>query len=339
MASIETSAITDLPTPRDGIAASLAVVLLAGTPVASLLAWVLGLGRFSVWFWRVSAPGVAGLIAVGWWLASRRAGGRLHTAMVAGTIGGLIGTAGYDVFRLPFLIAGYRLLAPIDSYGVLLLGAHGSSPLTGFAGWAYHVSNGVGFGIAYAAVAFGRRWWWGVLWAMTLETATVLTPFVDTYGLRGRWGLIAIAYAAHVFYGLPLGRWVERADARVAELRAETAGRPAVLALVGVGVGLLVWHQPWSVVGRGGDDDGGGAADVRAGRFVPRWLHVAVDDCIEVHNGDGSSYAISGAGAATVALPRRGTATVCFPEPGVHRIRTSAKPDAGGFVIVDEELT
>ena len=34
---------------------SLVVVALAGTPVASLLAWVFGLGRFSVWFWRLSA--------------------------------------------------------------------------------------------------------------------------------------------------------------------------------------------------------------------------------------------------------------------------------------------
>lgn len=305
--------------------------------MASLLAWVFGLGRFSVWFWWVSAPGIVALAIVGLRVARRGDDVRLHTAMVAGTIGGLIGTAGYDLFRLPFAFAGYRLLAPIDSYGVLLLGAPSSSALTGFAGWAYHVSNGVGFGIAYAVVALGRRWWWGVGWAMVLETATVLTPFVDTYSLRGKWGLIGVAYAAHVFYGLPLGRWVERADVRVAQLRDDTTRRPAVLALSAVAVGLLAWHQPWNAAMSGAE----GPAEspvVQRGRLVPRWLHVPLDACRTIRNGDAADYVLTG-GAAPVDLPARGEAAVCFPEPGVHRIRTSAKPDAGGFVIVDEELS
>ena len=258
---------------------SVAAVALAGAPVASLLAWVFGLGRFSVWFWWVSAPGIVALAVLGVVVGRRGTDPRLHTALVAGTVGGLIGTAGYDLFRLPFAFAGYRLLAPIDSYGVLLLGAPSSSALTGFAGWAYHVSNGVGFGIAYAVVALGRRWWWGVGWAMVLETATVLTPFVDTYALRGRWGLIAVAYAAHVFYGVPLGRWVERAEERVGQLREDTTRRPALLALALVLVGLLAWHQPWAGTSTT-------AAVVRQGRLVPRWLHVPVDACRTVRNED-----------------------------------------------------
>ena len=331
-----TSTATDAEgAPRDGrrVVSSVAVVLLAGTPVASLLAWVFGLGRFSTWFWLVSAPGIVALATIAWFTARGGRNPRLHTALVAGTIGGLLGTAGYDLFRLPFAFAGYRLLAPIDSYGVLLLGASSSDALTGFAGWAYHVSNGVGFGIAYAVVALGRRWWWAVLWAMVLESATVLTPFVDTYALRGKWGVIGIAYAAHVFYGVPLGRWVERADQRVAQLREDTTRRPAALSLAIVAAGLLVWHQPWTAIG-----GPAAATEVRNGRFVPRWLHVPVDGCRLVSNGDDERYALTGVPGG-VELPRRGRARVCFPEPGVHRIRTSAKPDAGGFVIVDEELS
>ena len=308
-----------------------AVVLLAGSPVASLLAWVFGLGRFSQWFWLVSAPGMIALAVVALVVARRGDEPRLHTAMVAGTIGGLIGTAGYDVFRLPFAFAGYRLLAPIDSYGVLLLGAPSSSALTGFAGWAYHVSNGVGFGIAYAVVALGRRWWWAVAWAMVLETATVLTPFVDTYALRGKWGLIAIAYAAHVFYGIPLGRWVERADERVRQLREDTTRRPALVALIAVALGLAVWHQPWS-------SSSSEAAVIRRGRLVPRWLHVPVDGCRTIRNEDGDDHVLTG-GTARTELRAHERARVCFPDAGVHRLRTSAKPDAGGFVIVDEELS
>ena len=302
--------------------------------MASLLAWIFGLGRFSVWFWWVSAPGLFALAAIAVFLSRRGIEPRLQTAMVAGTIGGLIGTAGYDLFRVPFAFAGYRLLAPIDSYGLLLLGAPSSNALTGFAGWAYHVSNGVGFGIAFAVVAMGRRWWWAVLWALVLETATVLTPFVDTYALRGKWGLIAIAYAAHVFYGVPLGRWVERADERVGQLREDTTRRPAAVALAVVGVALLAWHQPWTATTVAPTE----AAVVRRGRLVPRWLHVPVDGCRTVRNVDGTGYVVTG-GAASFELPARGEARVCFPDPGVHRLRTSTKPDAGGFVIVDQELS
>src|SRR5688500_13465162 len=100
---------------RRSVAVPAAVVILAGAPVASLLAWVFGLSRFSVWFWLVSAPGTVALGAVAWLTARRGQHARLHTALVAGTIGGLIGTAGYDLFRVPFAFAGYRFLAPIDS--------------------------------------------------------------------------------------------------------------------------------------------------------------------------------------------------------------------------------
>ena len=304
--------------------------------VASLLAWVFGVGPFATWFWAFSAPALALLVAVVT-LATRN--GRrpeLRTAVVAGTIGGLLGTLGYDVFRLPFHLAGLRLLTPIDSYGVLLLGADHSDDLTGLVGWMYHVTNGVGFGIAYAVVALHRRWWWGVLWAMVLETATILTPFVGTYGIEGKWAIIAIAYAAHVAYGVPLGRWVERAGTRVPQLH-EMTKRPIAVALLVTAAGLVLWHHPWTVLGDR-DDGGGGALSVavRDGRFVPRWLRVAPGDCVLVHNRDAAGYTVTGAGH-DVALAARGTASVCFDDDGVHRVRTSSRPDAGGYVIVDAE--
>ena len=319
---------------------ALVVIALAGAPVASLLAWVFGLGRFSVWFWRMSAPGIVALAAVGLVTSKREPNSRLHTALVVGTIGGLIGTAGYDVFRLPFMFAGYRLLAPIDSYGVLLLGAQSSSALTGFAGWMFHVSNGVAFGIAYAVVALRRPWGWAVLWAMVLESATVLTPFVDTYALRGKWNLIGIAYAAHVFYGVPLGRWVQRADVRMEQLH-EMTKQPALLALALVTAGILIWHHPWatSVDDRAGERVAPGpSAVVRHERFAPKWLHVPVNGCATLRNDDATGYKLKGVPGDVSLVPRVST-RVCFATPGVHRVRTTANPDAGGFVIVDREPT
>jgi hypothetical protein len=287
----------------------------------------------------LSFPSIVAVIVIGY--VATRSGARpaLRLAITAGVVGGLLGTLGYDVFRIPFHAIGYRLLAPIDSYGVLLLDAPSSSALTGFAGWTYHFANGLGFGIAYAVVALGRRWYWGVAWAMVLETATIATPFAGTYAIAGKWHIIAIAYAAHVAYGVPLGRWVERADVLVREL--DEAIKYPITASIGVlGVGLLAWHQPWSVDGddRAGERVGPGpSAVVRRGQFAPKWLRVGVGGCALIRNEDGATYAVKGVPGAP-PLPPDVTQRVCFPEEGVHRVRTSSKPDAGGFVIVDPAM-
>lgn len=234
------------------------VALLGLLPVAPLLAWSYGLGSFRAWFLATTVPALLALVAV----AARATD--LRPVLACGAAGGLLGTIGYDVFRVPFVVVGgLRLLAPIDSYGVLLLGARSSSGLSGFAGWAFHLANGVGFGIAYAAVMRGRNRWWGVVWGMVLETATVLTPFASIYGIRGKWHLIGIAYAAHVAYGLPLGYVVER---RVA--------LPAAKMLGAAAVALAVWLHPWSLPPS--------ATTVRGDRMHPEWLRVRQGDCVEV---------------------------------------------------------
>lgn len=283
-------------------------------PVVPLLAWVYGLGPFAAWFWLAVVPALALLAAIAW-AVSRPGSGhpRLRAALVAGTIGGLVGTAGYDLFRVPFAALGLRLLDPIDSYGVLLLGAESSSPLSGFAGWAYHLSNGVGFGIAYAAVALGRRWWWGLTWAMVLETATIATPFADAYALRGQWPLIAIAYAAHVPYGLAVGGAAARGEALVAQL-VELSRRTTVYALGAVLGALLLWHQPFAASGAGA------TAAVVDGRFSPQWLRVPVGGCAVIRRPDGPAE-------------RR-----CFAKGGIHRVRLDGRPYSGGFVIVDPAM-
>ena len=113
--------------------------------VVPLLAWVYGLGSFAAWFWRLARPRGCVLGAIAWRVTRSRSGTNapagLQAVLVTGTVGGLVGTIGYDLFRVPFVASGLRVLAPIDSYGVLLLDARTSSPLSGFAGWVYHFSN------------------------------------------------------------------------------------------------------------------------------------------------------------------------------------------------------
>jgi hypothetical protein len=285
----------------------LAVAFVALLPVAPVLAWSYGLGSFRAWFLATTLPALVALAVIAWRATD------LRPMLAAGAAGGLFGTIGYDVFRVPFAVAGVRLFAPIDSYGVLLMGAHRSSDLTGFAGWAYHLSNGVGFGIAYALVAYGRRQWWAVGWAMLLETATVVTPFATMYGLRGKWDLIGVAYAAHVFYGLPLGYVVQR---RL---------RPPATRLLGVAVlGLAVWHLPLTPPGRG-------VATIRDGRLTPEWLR-AKDGCVVIRNEDTRPYPLP---PPFLTIGPGSGLRACGLKPGVVRLKLSNQPYSGGFVIID----
>lgn len=324
------------PRARDaGLRALCAVLGLC--PVAALLAWVFGLGPFAAWFWALSAPAILALCAIGLFVSRGTRHARLRTALVAGTAGGLLGTLGYDVFRLPFAAFGTRVFAPIDSYGVLLLGAPSSSPRTSIAGWAFHFSNGVGFGIAYACVALGARWWWGVAWGLTLETATIVTPFAGTYALRGA-GIITIAYAAHLAYGAPLGVLVQHGGATATKL-AEIGPRATTWLLVGTALALVAWLRPFSTpsaVRAGEAVAPGPSAVVRGGRFQPEWLRVAPGGCVTLRNDDAAAYAIEAANGRPAIVPGA-TRAACFARAGIHRVRLGGAAYSGGFVIVDEE--
>ncbi len=314
--------------------------LLGLASVGSLLAWVFGLGGFAAWFWWFSAPGVTLLGGVAWFVARRPGYCRLHAALAVGSVGGLVGTLGYDLVRVPFALAGLRVLAPIDSYGVLLLGARSSSPWTGLAGWLFHFANGVGFGVAYAAVALGRRWWWGLLWAMVLETATVVTPFSGTYGLSGKWGLIGIAYGAHVAYGVPLGRLVEHPAETLDRLRELAPRGVPLMALCATALVLFVWQHPYRTPARvraGTAVAPGASALIRHGTLSPQWLRVPVGGCAVLRNDDDRGYPLRLA-RGHPTLPGRSTARACFDDEGIHRLRTTGRAYSGGFVIVDGEM-
>ena len=293
--------------------------------VASLLAWVFDLGPFHVWFLAVGLPALVVLVAIAVW-SSRHPdeAPRLRRALVAGAFGGLVGTIGYDLFRIPFIVGGLRLFAPIDSYGVLLLDAGASSQLTGLAGWSYHFTNGIGFGIAYAVVALGRRWPWAVGWGLVLETATILTPFADSYAIAGKWDLIAIAYAAHLAYGIPLGLVVQRAarwDPR------QPLPIPLWVSFAALAVALVAWLRPTPSVPQQA------ATEIVEGRFVPEWVRVRPGECAAVTNTDDRPYE-----SERLDVGPGATGEVCDDDVGAHRIRIGDEPYSGGFLLVDDEI-
>lgn len=308
------------------------LIVVAGLmPVAPVLAWVYRLGSFQSWYLITAMPALVTLLGLRAVYRCRPGSERVRTVLAAGVLGGIAGTIGYDLIRIPYELIGLRPFAPIDSYGVLIAGADSSRPLTGMLGWAFHFTNGIGFGIAFAAVALGRRWWWGIVWGFILETATVVTPFASDYQLKGKWGVIALAYLAHVAYGVPLGRIVEKAKQWKPPL--PRAGM-AIAALI---VGLLIWHRPFSVpadVRRGIAVAPGPSALVRKGRFVPEWMRTSPGGCVVIENTDDARYTIQAADGSPV-LAARSKGRICFSHPGVLRVKTTRAFHSGGFVIVD----
>jgi hypothetical protein len=303
--------------------------------VAPLLAWVYGLGRFADWFWRATVPALIVLALVARVVSRRPTTARLHDAFLAGVGGGLLGTLLYDVVRVPFALGGLRLLAPIDSYGVLLLDAAGSNARSGFAGWVFHTTNGVCFAIAYAVVASGRSRWWAVAWAMVLESVAVLSPFAAYYGLSGKWGQIALAYAAHVPYGLAIGICCENTARTAASMREISRRAPALVALGVTVAGLLVWQQPWSTndTVRTGEAVAPGASAVIVNeRFAPQWVRIAPGGCAVIRNDDSEARVVN-----TQTIAPGTTGQLCLTGDGVHRVKISGAY-SGGWVIVDPAL-
>ena len=322
----------------------LPVALAACGSVVPLLAWVSDLGPFHLWSLLVGLPAVVVVVAFGLLVARPRFPATFD-AMVAGALGGLLGSLGYDVFRVPFVYGlGRQLLAPIDSYGVLLLDSLSSSPLTGFAGWSYHFTNGIGFGVAYALVARNRHYVWALLWAMVLETATVVSDFAPTYGLRTDAGLhvvpIAIAYAAHVPYGLAVG-WAVGNVARTVEQAREVTRRPVLVAVAVVVVGLALWHRPLlpnASVARGRAVTDGPSAVIEDGRFHPAWLRVAPGECAVVRNDDDVVATLGAHGDVVAELAPKARYEACGKGArNVERLQVDGRPFSGGWLLTDPD--
>lgn len=293
--------------------------------VAPLLAWVEGLGAFSVWFLVCTLPALLAVTAtVVWWWRTGRYPDTVLAAR-AGVIGGILGTVAYDLVRIPVLATGRPVLAPIDSYGLLLLSARASSPLTGVAGWAFHFQNGIFFALAFALVMSGRRIWWAVGYALLLECGAVFSGFAGYYGLQGKTDLIAIAFLAHIPYGLAVG-WMTENPVRRMEPWNRSLRAPVAVSLAALVLVLVIWHRPFATAETS-------AVVVRDGRFHPRWVRFAEGDCVTVTNRDRDPLRITGGPTVAPGAIERW----CPSDAGVHRVKVGAHADSGGFVIVDPE--
>lgn len=177
--------------------ASLVVYVLTGAPMALVLALLVVLG--------------VGAVV----LAMRGHPDRRREWVRRVRIGvpvGLVATVLYDLSRWALVSIADMHVSPFKAFplfGQALIGDAGSDALLG-SGIAFHLLNGVAFGIAYT-VWFGHRpVWVGVLFALGLE-AFMLAIYPGWLDIRALEEFTQMSVLGHVVYGLALGlgaRWL-----------------------------------------------------------------------------------------------------------------------------------
>jgi len=243
-----------------------------------------------------------------------------------GIWGGLLGTLGYDLVRVPLHLAGFRVFAPIQAYGVWLLDADRSSAASELVGWLYHFSNGISFGIMYALWMGRRHWAWALLWGVSLEAIVLSTPFARIFHMQGNVQAIAIAYAAHLAYGFPLG-WV-------------VARRPRVTAPALALAGLLA--AAFVLAGVPGEREREGRAlpatlRVEGNRLNPTWLRLSGAGQVTVFNPGGQPVTLVDTAAQRQLVVAGGSRVGWeFSKPGIYQcyLKSGAR-SISSFVIVE----
>jgi hypothetical protein len=93
-----------------------------------------------------------------------------------GLSAGLVATLAYDVVRYTVVAGAGLSLDPFHAwrlFGAALLGTYASPSAQLAVGTAYHLANGVGFGIAFTLVVRRPNLVLGLAWGLTLEFAMV----------------------------------------------------------------------------------------------------------------------------------------------------------------------
>ncbi len=136
-----------------------------------------------------------------------------------GVVAGLLATIAYDLVRFVIFVATPTDFDPFRAhrpFGGLMLDTDPNTTAAFWAGWGYHVWNGLSFAVMYAMLFGGARWFWAVAWALGLETATIITyPSLFDIDLTQA-GFIGVSVVGHACYGVVLGVLVR-----------EWLGRPA----------------------------------------------------------------------------------------------------------------
>lgn len=164
---------------------------------------------FGCWILPPATTLLALIAALDTGKTSRLRGAR--TWIVQGALGGIIAAFAYDLFRLPFVLAGAPLFRVFPHFGELLLGASEPRWLVHTLGWSYHLSNGAALGIMFLAMVWRASatslFWGAIAWALFIEAMLLLTPYTRFFGLPLDARFVALTVSAHLVFGIVLGLW------------------------------------------------------------------------------------------------------------------------------------
>jgi hypothetical protein len=155
--------------------------------------------------------GIAVSGAVAWWWSMRGrppvVRRRIRRTVLSGLRIGLVATAAYDLVRYGVVMAfsmSFQPLHVIPIFGHLFVGAGAPIWLAWLVGFAYHIGNGVGFGIAYVVLFRRPHPVTGILWGLGLELAmaTLYPSWLRVTALRE---FLTVSMIGHVVYGVVLG--------------------------------------------------------------------------------------------------------------------------------------
>jgi hypothetical protein len=182
----------------------------ASSILALLLDWA-GWIRMPYTVSFLSLPAMVFLVVLTVW-AGRTREALLFNRLTVGTTGGLLGLVGYDVVRWlvqVVLPVDFDAFAAFPTFGHLMTGEPRDAGIALAAGWAYHVTNGLTFGIIYALVAGPARWWWGLVWGAALEAA-MMVVYPSLMNPRSVSDFVIVSVIGHGVFGAIVGITCER---------------------------------------------------------------------------------------------------------------------------------
>jgi len=187
---------------------------LGASSIATLLLYFYGVAELGHSVRVLLVPSTAALVVLIVW-ARRTDRRELYDRIMGGLWAGLFASLAYDIARIPIAHAGIPVFRAISYFGTVFLDQPKPTLASEVIGWAYHLSNGVGFGLMYATLFSRPRWWTAVGWGVFLELSMLYTPYAEVFGYQRTATFFTITMGAHVCYGLglwaALRSWIKRA--------------------------------------------------------------------------------------------------------------------------------
>jgi len=183
------------------------VVVCSLTSVGAFLLDVAELLAMPFTITAISLPALVLTLALSVWAG--RVGRLLFLRrLYAGFAAGLVATLAYDAVRGAIMLAvpgDFNPFRALPNFGALILDTSAQTTGAHVAGWLYHFWNGISFAVNYALVAGGARFYYAFVWAMFLETMTLLV-YPNAFAVsRSDAAFVGVSFVGHAVYGTTMG--------------------------------------------------------------------------------------------------------------------------------------